>query len=77
MALSIKELDYIVDGVVEGITSRLNKANDVLSTEQVAGMLGISRRAVTKRARDGKLPGKKKGKYYYFSKNDIIRLLTK
>ena len=77
MTLSIKELDYIVHGVVEGLTARMDKADDVLTTKQVAQMLGLSTAAITRRVREGKLPGKRKGKYYYFSKRDITRLLTK
>ena len=75
--LSVKELDYIVNGVVDGVTRRLNDRDDVLDSAQVAKMLGITRKAVAQRVRAGKLPGKKKGKYLYFSKSEIIRYLTK
>ena len=77
MNLSIKELDYIVKGVVAGLAEHLDRRDEVIDTEKVAYMLGISRQAVTKRVREGKLPGRRRGKHYYFLRTEILKELTR
>lgn len=72
---TIKELDYIADKVAEQVISHINRRDEMLTTAQVAEMLGISTNAVRQRCRAGSLPGKKRGKYYLFSRNEIFKLL--
>ena len=72
---TIKELDYIADRVAEKVISHINHRDELLTTAQVAEMLGISTNAVRQRCRAGSLPGKKRGKYYLFSRNEIFKLL--
>lgn len=72
---TIKELDYIAGKVAEQVISHINHRDEVLTTAQVAEMLGISVNAVRQRCRAGSLPGKKRGKHYLFSRNEIFKLL--
>lgn len=73
---TIKELDYIADRVAEQVISHINHRDELLTTAQVAEMLGISTNAVRQRSRAGSLPGKRRGKYYYFNRKDILKLTT-
>lgn len=72
---TLKELDYIAGKVAEQVISHINHRDELLTTAQVAEMLGISVNAVRQRCRAGNLPGKKRGKYYLFSRNEIFKLL--
>lgn len=72
---TIKELDYIAGKVAEQVISHINHRDELLTTEQVSEMLGISVKAVQARCRAGSLPGKKRGKHYLFSRNEIFKLL--
>lgn len=72
---TIKELDYIADRVAEQVISHVNHRDELLTTAQVAEMLGISTKAVQARCRAGSLPCKRWGKYYLFSRNEIFKLL--
>ena len=73
---TIKELDYIADRVAERVLEELKQRDEPLTTKQVADILGITTKAVQARCRAGSLPGKKRGKYYYFNRKDILKLTT-
>ena len=73
---TIRELDYIADRVAEKVLTELRHHDEPLTTKQVAEVLGITPKAVQARCRAGSLPGKKRGKYYYFNRKDILKLTT-
>lgn len=73
---TIKELDYIADRVAEKVLTELRQHDEPLTTKQVADILGITTKAVQARCRSGSIPGKKRGKYYYFNRKDILKLTT-
>jgi hypothetical protein len=51
--------------------------DEVLTAEAVGAMIGKTAEAVSADARRGLLPCHKRGRRVYFSKNEIVRYLTR
>ena len=62
--------------LAQEIASLLPVPDEVLNLKQVAAMLDKSTDAVVKDAQRGLLPAHKRGKKYYFSKNELTTFLT-
>ena len=74
---TIKELDYLADRVAEKVLDRMKMSDEALSTAEVASMLGVTTQAVTAMVRDGRLRGYRKGRRYFFSKNEVLKNVLK
>ncbi len=67
--------EVICDTIRAGARRWLMDQKEVLDVEEAATLLGISRWTVRALAKDGKLPARKLGKEWRFSRQALLRYL--